>query len=287
MFSSYTSRVAHAPSSVSATLQPACVDRRRGCGRCLPSTLLSLPFTHNAQRMTGGARSDGFIAPIAACFSITKTYPRRSRDAQQPPPQKQHTKPPCMQAGCGRSLRSTAGVRLRQLVLFLCVTTAAVTTTIAAASTPSRPWLLLRCRPLRLLTFQCGSISSGSSSMGRSKTTAGNGGRGKAAAAATATAAVKVEGGWIDLRVPPHELRPEFSLTMGQCFNWKRRVAPSSAGEAGGLQVSVHALPWACPAVFGLVWLTMHTTHMTAGGSSGRGAGGRGGGGGGVGRCVG
>lgn len=29
--------------------------------------------------------------------------------------------------------------------------------------------------------------------------------------------------GWMDLDVPPHELRPEFSLTMGQCFNWRRQ----------------------------------------------------------------
>ena len=28
----------------------------------------------------------------------------------------------------------------------------------------------------------------------------------------------------MDLRVPAHELRPEFSLMMGQCFNWRRKI---------------------------------------------------------------
>ena len=31
-------------------------------------------------------------------------------------------------------------------------------------------------------------------------------------------------GEWVDLQVPPHELRPEFSLNMGQCFNWRRKA---------------------------------------------------------------
>ena len=26
---------------------------------------------------------------------------------------------------------------------------------------------------------------------------------------------------WVDLRVAPGELRPQFTLTNGQCFNWK------------------------------------------------------------------
>lgn len=32
--------------------------------------------------------------------------------------------------------------------------------------------------------------------------------------------------GWTDLRVPPEELRPSASLTIGQCFTW-RRAAPN------------------------------------------------------------
>ncbi|TFJ82917.1 hypothetical protein NSK_005773 [Nannochloropsis salina CCMP1776] len=46
--------------------------------------------------------------------------------------------------------------------------------------------------------------------------------------------------GWMDLDVPPHELRPEFSLTMGQCFNWRRQGLETQAkvavgeGEEGG-----------------------------------------------------
>lgn len=27
---------------------------------------------------------------------------------------------------------------------------------------------------------------------------------------------------WIDLNIPPHQLRPNLTLRMGQCFNWKR-----------------------------------------------------------------
>lgn len=30
--------------------------------------------------------------------------------------------------------------------------------------------------------------------------------------------------GWLDLCVSPVQLRPEFSLTMGQAFNWNRAV---------------------------------------------------------------
>lgn len=68
-------------------------------------------------------------------------------------------------------------------------------------------------------------------------------GRKQASAAPTAAAAVKteggLEGGWIDLGVPPHELRPEFSLNMGQCFNWKRRLPPATDPDGGGgLKVS-------------------------------------------------
>ncbi|GAB5037466.1 ankyrin repeat protein, partial [Nannochloropsis oceanica] len=64
-------------------------------------------------------------------------------------------------------------------------------------------------------------------------TTPGAGAAGAAAAAAAAGAAATamkgggregVRGNWMDLGVPAYELRPEFSLMMGQCFNWRRKI---------------------------------------------------------------
>src|SRR5690349_21629583 len=43
---------------------------------------------------------------------------------------------------------------------------------------------------------------------------------------------------WVDLQVPPAELRPQFTLTNGQCFNWRLLAA---AGESDAVWVGVVA----------------------------------------------
>jgi len=45
----------------------------------------------------------------------------------------------------------------------------------------------------------------------------------------------------MDLGVPAHELRPEFSLMMGQCFNWRRNVDEGVKEEEGGGVVEASA----------------------------------------------
>ncbi len=58
----------------------------------------------------------------------------------------------------------------------------------------------------------------------------------KAAGAAAVNGKAKGEERWIDLQVPADELRPEFSLTMGQCFNWKRRPLAGAGAAAAAAE---------------------------------------------------
>jgi len=48
-----------------------------------------------------------------------------------------------------------------------------------------------------------------------------------------------VPSGWVDLQVTPEELRPEFTLMMGQCFNWKRAISMRRRSGGGGGVVAV------------------------------------------------
>lgn len=50
---------------------------------------------------------------------------------------------------------------------------------------------------------------------------------------------------WIDLEVPPHELRPNATLNMGQCFNWKKLHGCENywVGSLGSRAVAVRQLP--------------------------------------------
>ncbi|CAM9490798.1 unnamed protein product [Choristocarpus tenellus] len=48
--------------------------------------------------------------------------------------------------------------------------------------------------------------------------------------------------GWIDLEVPSEELRPEFSLTMGQCFNWRRATVDCWVGVVGSRVLALRLL---------------------------------------------
>ncbi|CAK0820593.1 unnamed protein product, partial [Prorocentrum cordatum] len=60
--------------------------------------------------------------------------------------------------------------------------------------------------------------------------------RGLAAAGGSPPAALpeaRLEGPWLDLEVPPCELRPEFSLVPGQSFGWKRVAADRWLGVLG------------------------------------------------------
>lgn len=103
----------------------------------------------------------------------------------------------------------------------------ATTTTIISRRLFLAPSLL---RQPRALLF----LHTSSSRMGRTGKPAAS------AASAAASAAVKTEGGsngWIDLGVAPSELRPEFSLNMGQCFNWKRRLPGNGVAMVCGWTV--------------------------------------------------
>lgn len=60
---------------------------------------------------------------------------------------------------------------------------------------------------------------------------------------------------WIDLQVPPAELRPQFTLTNGQCFNWRPL---DTAGESDAVWVGVVAGRQA--RVSGCLLLLLHDT---------------------------
>lgn len=45
--------------------------------------------------------------------------------------------------------------------------------------------------------------------------------------------------GWTDLRVPPEELRPSASLTIGQCFNWRQAAPDCWVGVLGREVVAI------------------------------------------------
>jgi hypothetical protein len=58
--------------------------------------------------------------------------------------------------------------------------------------------------------------------------------------AATAPRAMIRDLRWVDLQAPPAELRPQFTMTNGQCFNWKPLGAVDDAGGgADGVWVGV------------------------------------------------
>lgn len=45
--------------------------------------------------------------------------------------------------------------------------------------------------------------------------------------------------GWVDLNVPPEELRPAVSLTIGQCFNWRQATPDVWIGVIGSKVVAI------------------------------------------------
>ena len=49
-------------------------------------------------------------------------------------------------------------------------------------------------------------------------------------------------GTWQDLQASPAELRPELTLTTGQCFNWTLRSSPADDASDGPVWVGVLGL---------------------------------------------
>lgn len=49
--------------------------------------------------------------------------------------------------------------------------------------------------------------------------------------------------GWRDLNVPPEELRPAVSLTIGQCFNWRQATPDVWVGLLGSEVVAIRCGP--------------------------------------------
>lgn len=54
------------------------------------------------------------------------------------------------------------------------------------------------------------------------------------------------EGEWVDLEMKPEELRPQFTLTMGQCFNWRQKVCCDHYIPPRLLSGSFMWLVWGC-----------------------------------------
>jgi N-glycosylase/DNA lyase len=56
---------------------------------------------------------------------------------------------------------------------------------------------------------------------------------------------VRQNSDWIDLQIPPEELRPNLTLRMGQCFNWRKLVdksaisSPSTKEDEGSVWIGV------------------------------------------------
>jgi hypothetical protein len=44
---------------------------------------------------------------------------------------------------------------------------------------------------------------------------------------------------WIDLKIPAAELRPDYTLIMGQCFNWRRIDSPNLSGDVSSCWVGI------------------------------------------------
>ena len=44
---------------------------------------------------------------------------------------------------------------------------------------------------------------------------------------------------WIDLKIPAAELRPDYTLIMGQCFNWRRIDSPNLSGDISSCWVGI------------------------------------------------
>ena len=51
------------------------------------------------------------------------------------------------------------------------------------------------------------------------------------------------DGGWIDLKIPASEFRPESSLETGQCFHWKRIAPDEWLGQLGACCVQLRRAP--------------------------------------------